>query len=118
MTEFGLMTGLSWLFMNDNDITGTLPTELGNLVNMTHMSFKDCLLEGTIPSEFGRMTKLENLFLETNSLTGSMPNEVCLLRNLALTQLVVDCSIGEEGPKVGVECETGENSCCTFCRRA
>jgi len=122
MTEFGLMSGLSWLSMNDNDIEGTLPTELGNLVNMTRMSFKDCLLEGTIPTEFGRMTILENLSLETNSLVGSMPQEVCELRSLELNLLVVDCSAGEEGAKVGVQCEVareqGETGCCTFCRRA
>jgi len=102
--------------MNDNDITGTLPTELGNLVNMTHMSFNDCLLEGTIPSEFGRMIKL-TYFLRQTCFPGTHQTGVCLLRNLALTQLVVDCSTGEEGAKVGVEYESGENGCCKFCRR-
>lgn len=115
MTEFGLMTGLSWLSMNNNDMTGTLPTELGNIVNMTRMSFKDCMLEGTIPTEFGHMSILENLSLESNSLVGTMPKEVCDLRNLELKLLVVDCSAGDKG----VQCEVGKNvnSCCTFCRR-
>ena len=114
MTEFGLMSGLSWLSMNDNDMTGTIPTELGKLANMTRMSFKDCLLEGTIPTELGHMTILENLSLESNSLTGTMPSEVCTLRNLELNLLVIDCSAGD----TGVQCDLGEHGCCTFCRRA
>ena len=118
MTEFGLMTGLSWLSMNDNDVTGTIPTELGNLANMTRMSFKDCMLSGPIPTELGLMTILENLSLESNSLTGSMPSDICQLRNLELNLLVVDCKAGD----AGVQCDRGEkgngNGCCTFCRRA
>jgi hypothetical protein len=47
MSEFGRMTGLSWLSMNDNDLTGQLPTELGNLVNMTRFTPLG-LLTGTI----------------------------------------------------------------------
>jgi hypothetical protein len=47
MTEFGLLTGLSWFSLNDNDLKGTIPTEFGNLVNMTRLVMKDCLLTGT-----------------------------------------------------------------------
>lgn len=121
MTEFGLMSGLSWLSMNDNDMTGPIPTELGNLVNMTRMSFKDCMLTGTIPSELGRMTILENLSLETNLLSGTMPDDICTLRNLELNLLVVDCSGTKKSSKgeeaIGVHCTMGEGGCCTFCRR-
>ena len=112
MTEFGNMTGLSWLSMNDNDMTGKIPTEFGNLVNMTRLSFKDCLLNGTIPTELGRMTILENLSLEGNMLTGAAPQEVCNLRLAELDLFVTDC----RSDKVGVDCHVGD--CCTFCRRS
>jgi hypothetical protein len=48
MTEFGLLTGLSWFSLNDNDLKGTIPTEFGNLVNMTRLVMKDMLLSGTL----------------------------------------------------------------------
>lgn len=111
MTEFGLMSSLSWFAWNDNDLTGTIPTELGHMLNMTRMSLKDCLLSGTIPTEFGNMTKLENLSLESNLLTGKAPEEVCMLRNMELNLFVTDC-LSDKG---GVDCPVGE--CCTFCRR-
>jgi len=109
MTEFGLMTGLSWLSMNDNDITGTIPTELGNLANMTRMSFKDCMLSGTIPVELGRMSKLEYFSLSNNLMTGSVPAEVCALTGIDV--LETDCS----APRNGVPEIACDPTCCTLC---
>jgi hypothetical protein len=111
MTEFGNMTNLEFFSMNDNDLTGTIPTELGYLRNMTRMIFKDCFLSGTIPVQLGNMTRLENLSLESNLLTGTAPAEVCNLRNQQLAVFVTDC----KHDKVGVDCPV--DACCTFCRR-
>jgi hypothetical protein len=110
MTEFGNMTRLEILSMNDNDLTGTIPTELGYLRNMTRMILKDCFLSGTIPTQLGNMTTLENLSLESNLLTGTAPAEVCTLRNLDLAVFVTDCKSAQGG----VDCP---KECCTFCRR-
>jgi Leucine-rich repeat (LRR) protein len=112
MSEFGNLTGLSWLSLNDNDLTGQLPTELGNLVNMTRFTLSDCMLTGTIPSELGRMTILEDLSLDKNDFTAESPQEVCDLRLRELNLFVTDCpSRGGNG----VVCAVPE--CCTFCRR-
>lgn len=111
MTEFGNMTGLSWLSMNDNDLSGTIPTEFGNLVNMTRLILTGCLLSGQIPAELGKMTKLENLSVESNALSGSAPDDICKLRNLQLNLFVTDCPF----KGLGVQCDLSK--CCTFCRR-
>jgi len=112
MTEFGLMTSLSWFALNNNDFTGAIPTELGNLVNMTRLSLQDTLIEGNLPSELGLMTKLENFAADKNSITGRAPQEICALRQMSLNMFVTDCPTRGN---VGVVCPIPD--CCTFCRR-
>jgi hypothetical protein len=112
MTEFGLMTSLSWFALNNNDQKGPIPTEFGNLVNMTRLSLQDTLISGTIPAELARMTILENLALEFNDLTGDVPSSVCELRSKMLTVFSTDCQYGP----YGVNCPVP--NCCSFCRRS
>ena len=59
-----------------------LPKELGNLKELKKLTFRQCLLSGTIPAELGNLTNLILLDLEANLLTGSIPNEICKLTNL------------------------------------
>ena len=44
--------------LNDNDLTGPIPTEFGNLVNLTRLKLDDNELNGKIPSSLGNLSKL------------------------------------------------------------
>ena len=47
-------------------------------------------LSGEIPPEIGGLTNLQNLFLYNNDLTGAIPAEIGLLTNLESINLGID----------------------------
>ena len=49
---------LDFMALLKNDITGTIPTEFGQLTNMTRLDMQEMDLYGTLPSELGRMSLL------------------------------------------------------------
>ena len=75
----GRVTRLS---LNENNLQGTIPAELGQLTNLTVLYLHDNQLTGTIPTELARLSKLTSLDLSTNQLTGAIPVELGNLENL------------------------------------
>ena len=68
----------------NNQLTGTIPTQLGKLTKMTDdFGLSSNKLRGTIPTELGMLTKLCNDFqLQGNQLTGTIPDVLGKLTNL------------------------------------
>ena len=60
-------------------LTGEIPSEIGNLTNLTYLNLGGNLLTGEIPPEIGNLTNLEWLGLKDNQLTGEIPQAVCNL---------------------------------------
>ena len=76
------------LHLEQNNLTGTLPAELGNLSNLRVLVIYSNTLTGSIPAELSNLSNLEILNINTNTLTGSIPTE---LGNLSkLTSLVLN----------------------------
>jgi hypothetical protein len=80
-----LLTYLSFLsfrpvlfWTDENDITGTIPTEIGLLTKLTEFRIQQNALSGTIPSEFVNLKDLQVLSLSEQTsatrLTGTLPN--------------------------------------------
>ena len=80
--EIGNLTNLTYLNLRSNDLTGSIPTEIGNLTNLTNLGLYGNDLTGSIPSEIGNLTYLISLYLSSNQLTGSIPSEIGNLTNL------------------------------------
>ena len=59
-----------------NLMSGTIPTEIGNLGELQYMSFNGNFISGTIPSEIGLLTKLRRVALHNNRLEGTVPSEL------------------------------------------
>ena len=76
-------------------LSGTIPPELANLVELEWLSLGANDLTGRIPSEFGDLVKLRGLVLGHNNLTGPIPVE---LVNLARLQGLNLCDNALEGP--------------------
>jgi len=61
-----------------NDLTGSIPPELGNLDSLEDLSLSSNDLTGSIPDELGNLDSLTYLTLSSNNLTGSIPPELIL----------------------------------------
>jgi Leucine-rich repeat (LRR) protein len=81
-SELGNLMTLLRLDLSTNLMGGEIPSELGNLVNLQGLYLDFNLLEGTIPSELGNLIKLEGLGLDSMSLDGTIPSELGNLKNL------------------------------------
>ena len=62
------------LSLSSNQLTGSIPPEIGNLTNLTSLGLYENQLTGSIPSEIGNLTNLTRLYLGSNQLTGSIPS--------------------------------------------
>ena len=59
---------------SDNELTGTVPAELGNLSNLKQLWLHDNRLTGELPAELGNLTNLEELIFRGNEFTGCIPH--------------------------------------------
>ena len=50
--------GVEILSLDSNFFTGSIPSEMGRLTNLTLLDLEGNLLRGTIPTEIGLLTKL------------------------------------------------------------
>ncbi|KAL4618729.1 hypothetical protein ACB092_06G032000 [Castanea dentata] len=77
------MTGLVWLSLGDNPFNPTpFPNEVLLLTNLTWLFLSNCGIQGTIPAEIGNLKELINLELADNNMTGEIPVEIGNLVNL------------------------------------
>ena len=81
-TELGNLSNLQSLYLNYNQLSGEIPTELGNLSNLGTLDLGGNQLSGEMPTELGNLSNLEELWLGANQLTGEMPTELGNLSNL------------------------------------
>ena len=83
----GDLTGLRWLYLSGNDLTGPIPSELGNLENLENLHLWGNALTGPVPASLGNLTGLRSLSLGANDLSGPIPSELGRLVNLEYLQL-------------------------------
>ncbi len=71
----------------DSGLTGEIPPEIGDLINLEWLYLSYNQLTGEIPSEISNLLNLEWLYLYGNQLVGEIPDSICnLVEN--------DCFIG------------------------
>ena len=85
--EFGNLSSLTWLKLNNNAISGPIPPGLGNLSDVYFLSLSKNVLSGTIPPELGQLVELRDLRFNRNDLTGMVPSELGNLVSLGLLEI-------------------------------
>ena len=75
ISELGTMSNLEDLLLLRNFLTGTLPTQLGQL-KLRSLEIMYNLLTGTIPSSICRMSTLQGFKIGENTMSGSLPNDI------------------------------------------
>eukprot|EP00984_Skeletonema_dohrnii_P026075 scaffold15347_cov73-Skeletonema_dohrnii-CCMP3373.AAC.1 len=91
-TELGKLDNLVYLRLDRNDLTGGIPTELGDLDSLQGLFLNNNQLTGGIPTELGQLDNLEELWLDGNQLTGGIDAGICNLQQFYLYSLVADCT--------------------------
>ena len=80
--ELGDLTQLERLVLNGNRVSGRIPPELGNLTNLTMLTLRGNSMEGPIPSELGTLTRLDTLDLFSTGVSGPIPPSLGNLTSL------------------------------------
>eukprot|EP00322_Chrysochromulina_rotalis_P028694 CAMPEP_0115862040 /NCGR_PEP_ID=MMETSP0287-20121206/17970_1 /TAXON_ID=412157 /ORGANISM="Chrysochromulina rotalis, Strain UIO044" /LENGTH=319 /DNA_ID=CAMNT_0003316447 /DNA_START=102 /DNA_END=1063 /DNA_ORIENTATION=+ len=82
-----LRDNLLRLIIQGTQLSGSLPSELGQLNELNELNLEANAFSGSIPSEIGRLRKLEVLDLYSNALEGDLPSSVAHLINIRLFYL-------------------------------
>ncbi len=80
--ELGDLSQLEWLSLYDNELTGVIPPELGDLSQLEWLDLSGNVLIGSIPPELSQLIALRGLYLYGNELIGSIPLELSQLTAL------------------------------------
>ena len=99
--ELGQLVNLAGLFLWDNSLTGSIPPELGQLQYLEYLSLSDNQLTGRIPPELGQLQNLVGLVLFSNELTDRIPPELGQLQNLRTLSLGSNELTGRIPPEIG-----------------
>lgn len=71
--------------LSDNNLVGTIPSQISDLVNLESLILFKNKIEGSLPKSIGLMKSLKVLNVSFNKLTGSIPMELTKLP--ALTEI-------------------------------
>jgi len=99
--EIGNLSNLTLLELYENQLTGSIPPEIGNLTNLRESYLDQNQLTGSIPPEIGNLTILTKLSLHQNQLTGSIPPEIGNLSNLTHLWIYENQLTGSIPPEIG-----------------
>ena len=99
--ELGNLSSLEFLVLADNNLSGEIPPELGNLSNLKSLSLWSNNLSGKIPPELGNLSNLKSLSLNHSDLSGGIPPEFGNLSKLESLFLQANNLSGEIPPELG-----------------
>jgi len=99
--ELGSLTKLVELQLPENRLTGSIPGELGGLGNLEDLDLSFNRLTGSIPAEFGNLSSLVRLNLWANQLTESIPAALGDLSSLEVLDLDENRLTGSIPPELG-----------------
>ena len=81
-SEIGLLTQMTALLLDGNELTGSIPPSISQLTKLAVLSFSNNSLTGSIPPSISDLTNLEQLWLDMNKLSGFIPSSVSNLNQL------------------------------------
>src|SRR6266498_288399 len=81
-SSIGNLTNLEVLDFYENQLSGSIPSTIGNLVNLQDLALGSNQLSGSIHSSIGNLINLQRLDLHSNQLSGTIPSSIGNLVNL------------------------------------
>ena len=64
------------LNLNTSGLSGEIPPEIGDLINLSYINLSDNNLTGPIPQELDDLVYVHTLYLQNNNLSGELPEGI------------------------------------------
>ncbi|KAF3581125.1 hypothetical protein DY000_02034377, partial [Brassica cretica] len=80
----GVLDYMYGMDLSNNELSGFIPTELGDLWKLRSLNLSHNFLSSSIPSSFSNLKDIESLDLSYNKLHGSIPQQLTSLFSLAV----------------------------------
>ncbi|KAJ9560624.1 hypothetical protein OSB04_005784, partial [Centaurea solstitialis] len=80
----GILDYMSGLDLSCNNLTGEIPKEIGDIIQIRALNLSHNQLTGPIPSHFSNLENIESLDISSNNLSGKVPSELIELNFLAV----------------------------------
>ena len=88
--QLGNLGELTFLNLSGNQLSGEIPAQLGHLKKLDTLALNDNKLEGAIPPELSNLLRLHELYLQNNLLEGRIPLELTALSYSYLRKMDLD----------------------------
>lgn len=99
--EISALDQLENLSLYINNIQGNIPNSIAQLTNLKSINLRSNQLSGSIPIILSYMENLEELILSDNQLTGGIPPQLGLLENLKILNLSINSLEGSIPESLG-----------------
>ena len=109
-SEFWDLTALTNIQLSLNDISGVISPAIKDLTSLISISLTANEISGNIPKEIGDLTNLTTLQLQINNLSGTIPKEIGNLTNLYIIDLHSNSELGDTIPSDMFKSTTSLNS--------
>eukprot|EP00934_Nitzschia_sp_Nitz4_P003653 Nitzschia sp. Nitz4//scaffold76_size158648//82979//84714//NITZ4_002550-RA/size158648-augustus-gene-0.136-mRNA-1//1//CDS//3329557857//3643//frame0 len=87
-TDLGVLRSLQKLEISESDgVFGSIPSEVSTLTSLRELILSDTSLSSTIPTQLGDLHRIDEIDLSDNELTGTIPSEVWTLSTLRFLRL-------------------------------
>ena len=80
-SSLGDLANLVYLDLSDNQLSSSIPSSLGGLAHLEQLGLGDNQLSGSIPASLGDLASLQYLVLNNNQLSGSIPASLCRFKD-------------------------------------
>ncbi|MEQ9298225.1 MAG: T9SS type A sorting domain-containing protein [Cyclobacteriaceae bacterium] len=94
VVKIKLASNIEFNCCRGNNLTGTLPDEIGYLLGLKNLDLERNDITGDIPNTIGKLLSLQVLNMPQNQFSGSIPEEMTELVNLEFLQLMENELIG------------------------
>nr|XP_023914864.1 MDIS1-interacting receptor like kinase 2-like [Quercus suber] len=86
----GNLSNLAYLYLYDNQLSGSIPPQIGNLTNLVELDISNNSFKGPILYSIAKFEKLTLLHMNQNQLSGPIPLEIGNLKSLIFLSLEIN----------------------------